>query len=94
MPDLQTLIAEKPALSTVATEQEQYKLQNGTYKQYRPGEIAPDIFIHEFGGPDGLGYQIYEYKTVDKKNYVRSTAVNAGERESWRNFDWVEIIPD
>jgi len=94
MPTLQALISEKPTLATVTTEQEQYKEQNGAYKQYKLGELAPDIFVHEFGGPDGLGYQVYEYKTEKGKNYVRSTAVNAGRREEWRNFDWVEIVPD
>lgn len=55
------------------------------YRQFKRGDIDPNVEVFEYSSPEGPGYVMYEYKTVDNAEYVRST--NTGP-ETWRAHDW------
>jgi len=84
------LTDKKVLVDTLKAEQESTKTNK--YRQVsrrRDGDI--DYEIHEYSGPDGIGYQIVFYKEVGGKHYTMSKSVGP---DTWRNYDWMEVIND
>jgi len=71
-------------------EQEKYKKKVGKYKQKLR---ETDTEITEYVCPNGeVGYQIFIYKTIDGKEYVKS--FGKGPESVARTFDWTEVVDD
>lgn len=83
-------VQENPQLLGVLNVQNTKYEQDGKYRQYKKGEISEDVFVHEYVGPLGPGYLIYEYKTVDKERWFR--VLNFGP-ETWHERDWAVYSP-
>lgn len=60
------------------------------YKQtLRSIEDGVEFEVHEYVGPQGSGYQMFLYETLNGKNYVKS--IGYGNEAESRTFNWQEI---
>lgn len=67
------------------------EMVDGKYRFHPKGELAPNIFVHEYTSPAGNGYQIFEEEMRADGLYRRSYGLGGEAIE--RTFNWKLVEP-
>lgn len=72
-------------IEDVNTIQGEYFQRSGKYKQIKTDESkSADFYVHEYEGPLGKGFIVFEEKDQDGKRMIKSTDYGPEQR----SFDW------
>lgn len=66
--------------------------KDSKYRQYKLGEINDWTEVHEYKGPNGVGYVVYFYVIKDKRKWVK--VEHKGREPLKFSEDWVEVVED
>lgn len=85
---MNTFVDKPEWVDTIVSEQETKVSVDGKYKQYLRDEITKDSEVHEYDGPDGTGYVLFQFETRKDGEYMRTMGEGG---EAYRYFDWRKV---